>query len=195
MGVLGAALGLEPPGLFRVILLAVAALDKGSCRRQRLLRQPQGIGTHIGDKAHRAHALDVNALIELLGDGHGALGDHVQLPGRLLLEGGGGEGRRGGAVLILALHAGYCEGRILHSIYDALNLFPAGQLHPLFPAIELRLEPSQIGGDPGQGRGDGPVLLGGKSPDLRLPLHRQPGGHRLHPPRRQAPADLLPQQG
>ena len=37
MGVLGGALGLEPAGLFRIVLLAVAALDESPGRRQRLL--------------------------------------------------------------------------------------------------------------------------------------------------------------
>ena len=46
--------------------------------------EPQGVGTHISDKAHGALALNVNALVKLLGDGHGAPGGHGEFPGGLL---------------------------------------------------------------------------------------------------------------
>ena len=59
----------------------------------------EGVGTHIGDQTHGALALNVHAFIELLGDGHSAPGRHIQLAGGLLLEGRGGEGRCGLALL------------------------------------------------------------------------------------------------
>ena len=83
MGVLGAGLGLVAVGLG--VIVTVAAGDEGLGRGQGLLADPQGVGTHIGDEAHGALALDVHALVQLLGDGHGAAGGHVQLAGRLLL--------------------------------------------------------------------------------------------------------------
>ena len=91
MAVLGAGLGLVVVSL--CIALAVTAHDELFGGGQGLLAQPQGVCTHIGDQAHGALALDVHALIELLGNGHSPPGRHRELPGRLLLEGRGGEGR------------------------------------------------------------------------------------------------------
>ena len=194
MGVLGVALGLEPPGLLGVIPLPVAAHDKGLGRGQRLLGQAQGVGTHIGDKAHSSLSLDVHPLIELLGDGHGTPGSHVQLAGGFLLEGGSDERRGGIAVLVLPLHGSHPEVRTLYSLCHSVHFRLAAQLHLLPLAVELRLEVPQIGGNPGQVCDEGPVLLGLEGTDLLLPLHHKPGGHRLNPAGGQAPADLLPQQ-
>ena len=87
VGVLGVALGLVVPGLGGIILFSVAALNKALGGGDGLLGQPQGVGTHVGNEAHGALAGDVHALVQLLGNGHGAGGGHVQLPGGLLLEG------------------------------------------------------------------------------------------------------------
>ena len=104
VGVLGAALGLEMPSGGGIILRAIPVVDKVFRGGQGLLRQSERVGTHIGDETHRALAGDVNALIQLLGDGHGAGGGHVQLAGGLLLQGGGGKRGGGLAVLLLPLH-------------------------------------------------------------------------------------------
>ena len=194
VGVLGAALRLVVPGLGRVVLLAVTGLDKSLGRRQGLLGQAQGVGTHIGDEAHGAFPGDVHPFVELLGDRHGTPRGHIQLPGRLLLERRGDKGGRGIAGLVLALHRSDGEGGVLHCLDHLLYLFGAAQLR-LFPlAVIVGLEAAQIRGDPRQVGGDGPVLLGLEGADLLLPLHHQPGGHRLDPSGGQAPADLLPQQ-
>ena len=88
MGVLGARLGLVAVGLG--VMFAVAARNEGLGGGQGLLTDPQGVGTHIGDEAHGALALDIHALVQLLGDGHGPPGRHGELAGRLLLHGGEG---------------------------------------------------------------------------------------------------------
>ena len=195
VGVLGIALGLVASGLGGIVLLAVAALDKALGGGDGLLGQAQRVSTHIGDQAHGALPGDVHALIELLGDRHGAGGGHVQLAAGLLLEGGGREGGRRIAQLVLPLHPGHGEGGGGHRPDHLLRLLPAAELHLLLPAVELGLEAPQIWAHPLQLRLDSPVLLGDKGPDFLLPLRHQPGGHRLDPPGGQAPPDLPPQQG
>ena len=195
VGVLGVALGLVVAGLGRIVLPAVAVLDKALGRGNGLLGQAEGVGTHIGDQTHRSLSSDVHALIELLGDGHGAGGGHIQLAGGLLLEGGGGEGGRGVAQLVLPLHLGDSERLARHRLDHSVRLRLAVQLHLLLPTVEHGLEPAQIGAHPAQIGLDGPVLLGLEGADLLLPLHDQAGGNRLHPAGGQPPPDLLPQQG
>ena len=85
VGVLRAGLGLVDTGRGGVIGRAVAGVDQLLGLRLRLVGDAQGVGTHVGDQTHGALAGDVHALIELLGDGHGAAGRHVQLAGCLLL--------------------------------------------------------------------------------------------------------------
>ena len=142
VGILSVALGLVVPGLGRVVLPAVAVLNKTLGRGDGLLRQAEGVGTHIGDQTHCALAGDVHALIELLGDGHGAGGGHVQLAGGLLLEGGGGKGGRGVAQLVLPLHLGDGEGLARHRLDHGVRLRLAVQLHLFLPAMEHSLEPA-----------------------------------------------------
>ena len=194
VGVLSASLGLVVPGLGRIVLLAVAGLNKTLGSGNGLLGEAQGVGTHIGDQTHGALAGDVYALIELLGDRHSAGGGHVQFAAGLLLEGGGGEGRRGIAKLLLAFHLGHGEGSGGHFGHDSLGFLLAVQFHLLLPAVEHGLEAAQVGAHPLQVHLDGPVLLGLEGADLLLPLHHQAGCHRLHTAGRQATADLLPQQ-
>ena len=85
VGVLRPGLSLVDPCGRRIVALAVAGADHVLCLRLRLHGDAQRVGTHVGDKAHRSLAGDVHALIQLLGDGHGAAGGHIQLAGRLLL--------------------------------------------------------------------------------------------------------------
>ena len=63
----------------------------------RLGREVDAVGAHIGDEADRAVA-DVDALIEALGDLHGARRRKPELARGLLLQGRGGEGRVGMAL-------------------------------------------------------------------------------------------------
>ena len=195
VGVLGRVLGLEAAGLFGIIVLAVPSLDEGLGGSQSLLRQAQRVGSHVGNQTHGALSGDVHALIQLLGHGHGAPRGHVQLSRGLLLQGGGDKGRGGVTLFVLALDCPHCEGVCLHSIHDLLHLLGIAQFHLLVPAVELRPERADVGGDAAQVGGDGPVLLGHEGANLLLPLHHQTGGHGLHTARRQATADLLPQQG
>ena len=79
VGVLGPGLGLVLSGRGRHITLAVALLNEAAGVGLRLVTDAQRVGTHVGDQTHGALAGDIHALVQLLGDGHGAAGRHVQL--------------------------------------------------------------------------------------------------------------------
>ena len=148
VGVLSAGLGLEGAGGLRIELGAVVVDDIGLGRLQRIVREPQGVGTHIGDKTNGALTGDVDALVELLGDGHGAAGSHVQLPAGLLLEGGGGEGGRRLALLLRPADAGDHKGIGLDVLQDGVHLLLIGKLRLLLALpVVMSLEPAGQGGD------------------------------------------------
>ena len=64
-----------------------------------------GVGSHVGDEADGALA-GLDALVELLGDGHGLAGGEAQPVGGSALEGAGAEGRLGVAAHLLLLDLG-----------------------------------------------------------------------------------------
>src|SRR5699024_8747363 len=111
-------------------------------------------------------------------DGHGPPGGHVQLPAGLLLKGGGGEGGRGGALLVLTLHALDGEGGVLNGGDLLVNLLLGVQL-PLLSVLPV--VPGGKGVLPLVSGGElyiqGPVLLGLELRDLLLPVADHPGGH------------------
>ena len=84
--------------------------DHSSRRFDRLGREVDAVGAHIGDEADRAFA-DVDALIEPLGDLHGARRREAELARGLLLQRRGGEGRVGVALDGLRLDRGHREFR------------------------------------------------------------------------------------
>ena len=83
--VLRAGLGLVVAGGLGIVALPVAPQNKRLRCGDGLFGDAQRVGTHVGDETHRALARDVHALIELLGDGHGAARRHVELARGLLL--------------------------------------------------------------------------------------------------------------
>ena len=68
MGVLGTGAGLVDPAGGGEVVLAVGLLDIGGRGGRRFVGDPQRVGTHIGDQAHRPKLGQVDALIEGLGD-------------------------------------------------------------------------------------------------------------------------------
>ena len=64
----------------------------------------------------------LNALIELLGDGHGAARGHAQPARGLLLERRGDERGCGRLLLFAALDTGDGERLRLHGVYDLIDL-------------------------------------------------------------------------
>ena len=193
VGVLGVGLGLVVVGLGGIVRLAVAAEDKVLGGGDGLLTDAQRVGTHVGDKAHTALALDVHALVELLGDGHGPPGGHAQLAGGLLLQGGGGEGRRGGALLVRPLHALDGEDAVLRLPDHGVHLRLRAELRFLAVLPVVAGGKGRLPGLPAQKlRVQGPVLLRLEGVDLPVPVVHHPGGDGLHPSGGEAPLDLLP---
>ena len=191
VGILRCALGLILAGLGRIVALAVALHDKVLCRRLRLGRDAERVGTHVGNETHRAHTCNVHAFIELLGNRHGAAGRHVHLAGGLLLQGGGGKGRRGGALLIAALDGGNGKGRTLQRLGDLADFFLVGQL--LLLAAHAVIMCLKGGGQLLLQQGvQRPVLLGHEFCNLAVAVIHHAGRHTLHATCRQAGTDLLP---
>ena len=193
MRVLRAGLGLEAAGLVGIIFRAVAADDEVPRGGERVLGQAQGVGTHIGDQADAALPRDLHALVELLGDGHGAPRRHGQAAARLLLQGGGDEGGRGGALLLAALDRADRKGGLLRVREHLVHVLAALELALFLPLAEI------AGGKAaavraGQQRVEQPVFLADEGLDLLLPVHHHAGGHGLHAPRGQALSDLAPEQ-
>ena len=85
MTVLCARAGFEKAGLCGQIFIAVGIADIGLRVGDRVVGDTQGVGTHVGDQTDRADALELNALVQLLRDLHGAAGLEIELAGRLLL--------------------------------------------------------------------------------------------------------------
>ena len=194
MGVLGPCLGFEAAGLAGDVLAAIALGDKGSCRGQGLVGKAQGVGSHVGNQTDAAPAADLHALIELLGDGHGAPGRHAQAAGGLLLQGGGDEGGRGAALLLSPLHGVDDKGRVLHRVDDGVDLRLAVKLL-LFVVLAVKTGGKAAGAvAPAQTCVQKPVFLALEILDLLFPVHHHAGGDRLDAAGGKAGLDLFPEQ-
>ena len=75
------------------VVAAEAVLDVVADGGDRLAGHLHAVGPHVGDQADGL-ALDIDAFIELLREPHRLLRAEAQLARCLLLQGGGGEGRR-----------------------------------------------------------------------------------------------------
>ncbi len=185
--------GFEAAGLTVIKLLAVMLLDERPGRRQRILRQTQRVGTHIGDKAHGALTLDVHAFIQLLGDGHGAPRRHTKAARSLLLKRGGDERRRRAALLGPVLDGLHLEGLALDGLDDRFDLLLVFQfLFLLALAMELRREARavllfKLGVKI-------PVFLGREVADLLFAVDDHARGHGLHTAGGKPLAHLAPQK-
>ena len=150
------------------------------------------VGTHIGDEAGvvAAHG---DAFVQLLGGLHGLFGHHAQALGSLLLQGGGGEGRRSG------LFAGpdgdrfHFVGRLfqlLDQLLHALFVRQAGLFVVDFDQPHQQLVRAGI-----EGGVQVPVFLRLEGVDLLFPIADQSDGHGLDAAGGQAFFHLFPQQG
>ena len=180
VGILSVALGLEGMETSVIIAIAIAMADKVRRGGHGLFGKPQGVGTHIGDKTQRALAGHIHAFVQLLSHHHGLLGSEAQLPGSLLLQGGGGEWGRGGTLLLRLFHIG--NGKIFSG--DVGNhlrgLLLAGKLLLLGAAVIVGNETAGLALT-GEIYIQRPVFLRLESPDFILPIHYQTGGNALHP--------------
>ena len=179
-------------------------------RADRGLGQRHRVGAHIGDVA---------VLVQALRDRHRVLGREAQLARGVLLQRGGAERRVRRAAVRLALHAGHGEGGVLQALRQggggfgvqvqnvcALQLAGRGEVAAL--GDPAAVDGDQVRGEAGRVGDVGlavvlrrelglEVGVGGRAErdPLPLPVHHQPGGHRLHPPGGQLGHDLLPQHG
>src|SRR5437879_11757396 len=86
-------------GLFRKIVRAKAFGDQLTNLDQRVVRTMHGIGAHVGDQRDRAFVTKLDALIEFLREGHGAIGGVATPVVSCLLHFGSRERRRSLALL------------------------------------------------------------------------------------------------
>ena len=149
-----------------------------------LVRDAEAVGSHVGDQADGPGAVDVDALVELLGDLHGPLAREPQADRGLLLERAGLE-RGVGLVELLGLvdlgddvaaearasRIAWASASVLASNFAAVVLGQGG-LEPVGSRRRARRA---------DGRGDLPVFLGDEGPDLALAVDDQADGDRLDP--------------
>jgi len=77
----------------------------------RVLGEPGGIRSHVGDEAYRTLGPQFDPFVETLGGAHGLPGRKVQPPCGFLLESAGDEGRRGVPAPFLELNLGHLIGQ------------------------------------------------------------------------------------
>ena len=193
MGVLSPLLLAEAARRTGIIGCSVAGEDQLLCCRQGLLGKAQGVGTHIGDETDGPLAGDVHALIELLGDGHGAARRHIQLPRGLLLQGGGDKGRRRRAALFRTLDVLNGKRAVADVGDDAVRFLLRVKLPLLAVAVVTGGEAAGLV-QAAQGYIQGPELLGLEILNLPLPFHHQARCHRLDTSCGKTAPDLFPQQ-
>ena len=187
------------PSLFALgghsrILVSVVLCDELFRHGLRLRRHPGGVRTQIGDDAYRSVSLDIDSLIELLGQPHGFLRGKVENLAGLLLQGGRGKRKRRFFYPLALLHLAYDKLRPLKLADNPLQLF-SGRNRRLFALRSIilchqRLFLSGYGENPIQG----PVFLRNKIVDFLFPVTDDAQRHGLHPARTQASFDLRPQK-
>ena len=179
VGLLGAlGLGLVAAGLD--VFGAVLAFDFLLGHAQRQLAQVDAVGTHVGD---------VSALVQLLCHLHGACHAEAQLAAGLLLQGGGGEGRRRRAVGGLGLDFAHLEVGADDALEEGLGLGLGVEV-----AAELGAE-GLVAVDGAELRRHAEVGLALESLDFVLALHDEAHGHALHAAGAEGGLDFAPEDG
>ena len=191
LGVLG--LGRVLARRVRHIVVAEILGDDAPGRRDRLGREIDAVGAHIGDEAGRAVA-DVDAFVEALGDLHGARRRKAELARGLLLQGRGGEGRIGVALDRLRFDRGDREPRSLQVGLEGFGLRARADVQT---ADLLAVGADETGGEGRvrlrpQMRNDRPIFARHESLDLDLPVADDAQGDRLHAPGRARSGQLSP---
>ncbi len=162
------------------VFLAVGCGDFLRNSLQCHLREIERVGTHVGDETHRALARDVHALVELLGDGHGAARRHIELARGLLLQGGSGERQRGRALLVRALDVRHGKGLVADVGDDAVHLLAGGRLD-LFAVFSVIVRfKGPVRCFVGEVSVERPVFLRDKGGDLLLAVIDHAHGDGLH---------------
>ena len=168
----------------------------------------RGLQRGVGER-HRvgAHVRDVAVLVQPLREAHRRLGREPQLAARLLLERRRPERRGRTARVRLLVDLPHVEEPSLEPRHERLGsllvehedvaargavLAEVATLRDACPidGHEARLERAGL-----ERPDDVPVARGDESHPFPLALDDEPGGHRLHTPRREPRHDLLPQHG
>ena len=180
MGLLGSPCGgvvLAHTGVVRSVIVCYICLCSVDCETGQI----GGVGTHIGDES---------ALVELLGHCHCAAHRHVELPGRLLLEGGGGERGGRGAYSVFLLNGTYPEFGVDAALQEGAGLFDGFEA-----AVEKGSDQHSLRGIPGMEEGFYAVIwLRPEGDDLALAVHHQSQGHGLYAAGGETGLNLPPQQ-
>ena len=181
-------------GLLGQVLGAIAGADQLAHLGQRILRNFDRVGAHIGNQANRAFLAQLDALVEPLRQHHRALGGVAQAVVGRLLQLRGGEGWRGVAALFFLRDRGHLPAGRLDRSDDLLRFSLIRDFDVLaFVFGELGLECRRLsGGEQGVNR---PILLGNEGADVALSLDDQAQRYGLHAAGRKPPADLIPEQG
>src|SRR6185436_14520111 len=91
--VLSRLLAAELARLLGHVIRAQLGADPRPHLPDRFAGEARRVGTHVGDETHAARGAEGDALVELLGDGHGALTAEPEAIERRLLERAGDERR------------------------------------------------------------------------------------------------------
>ena len=180
----------------------------GPCRPHRGVRQRGAVGPHVGDVA---------LLVQALGGVHGPRGRELEAPPRLLLEGRRGERGRGPPRVRLGLnrlHGGRPSHQVVadgpgrrlvqHQHVVARRPTIVAEVttegHPTSVdlqesgrELDSRTGTRGIRSTGGHGAVQVPVVGGPEGHALAFALHDHPGGHALHPSRREPGADHPPE--
>ena len=212
-------LGVPGPGRVRahalVVLVPVAPPDEAGGVRERLAAEAHGVGAHIGDQAFPVAPAQVDPLVELLGERHGAPGGHAQHRARELLQGRGDEGWGRAANRLLLLHAADAPGTprhrlpgdarggglVQHHDVAAAPWLPGPGVEVLAGGDGLAAGLDEVGGEAGslrivpgpKGGSHTPVRRGLEPLPLLLPLDQQAEGRALDAAGAQLPPHPLPQ--
>ena len=177
--------------LIRQIALVELGVDVLAGLLDRRIRHAHGVGAHVGDEADRPLLSQLHAFVQLLGGAHRASGREAKLLGRFLLH----RARRKGRRRLAAALAGRDRRHYKRQLFDFgddgagcrfgfdLRLMSREFLQPGLERLAVLLE---VGGHC-------PVFLRDELPDFLLALDDQPQCDGLHPTRRQAGLDALPE--
>ena len=158
---------------------------------ERILRQTQRVGSHIGNQTDRSHSFDFYTFVEFLRSLHGAAGLKTQAAGSLLLQRRGDKRRRRRFAARSLFEFGNFIVRSFQFCEDTVRLLFIFNLDlSIFIAVECRRE-SLTGTFGNHLCINGPILFGNKFADLLLAVHHQPDRYGLYAPPREAPTNLL----
>src|SRR5207248_5466055 len=180
-------------GRLRQKLLAKVRGDKFAALIERILSDTRGIRTHVGDKAYRSFVAELYALIQALGNHHGAFHAETQLARGVLLELARGERRSCAAAPFLFLDRTHTPLRLAQSSCNLFRFFPIRNfgLLPL-NSRETRIECGRLRRR--EVRINRPIFFLFERLDLAFALNDQTQGDRLYAASRESTANFVPQQ-